>query len=739
MTRKPGFPVGMALALLMLFLTACSGGRDPVSGNLSGKDEGLGLKTQSVENPDSRVLWGYWNVILDPTANTAELIPARGLMMHVNAIEWMQPPAGKTSNLQVQIIDISKWLSAGRIDVNVTLNHPFPGLDQFTGFDVMGVFITDGHRTLLSQTGGITLNDGGVLDATMLNPDGYTRWWNQDEFMGIKPRIFSYQPGALGIKSDNLDAKLNPYKYFTDGITALDDECLWLQNNPDKRGLFSAGGKITRRYELVWPKVGGNPQLAFDYAVVANWEEPTITPPDTVPDDFPLKANAYEPVALSVEDNSTLYFNEAGGIAGGDIMLNLEAFSWQAPVAGQIPNTIDRVVIELLDSPCFPGGESHILSPITWSSPFGHINSSVVEAEITGLTPADDGIAPALILFETNGDYGNDFGTAHPSGALTSYFLVNLIVSPYLPGEYPPECDEPVAEFTSRNVMEIEQFTATVGDPDGDPYSIDWSVVPYGDSPSWQNIDDDTIVVNWWNATSGGTIAGDYDVCVRVYNDDGDVYCCTTVTVDPAPTLTTVSGQSFVLISAQPDQGAQPCDITVADSGSGSRGEIMFQDTSLSEVRMYKFNDTYSGAPTGIVTLNQGSTLIPPIEMQDYHKFDSNFAGNFMHLTSGNATWPSHVDPIGYNINDPYHAFIFPTWNTTGIMAYLSLFGDAGSSGSPDPDSIAWKHVVDWTFGVTTSSDSAFYGLMTISEEWLPNHPAQTHPGHIYVVYSVAP
>ena len=91
---------------------------------------------------------------------------------------------------------MSEWLDKGKLTVDVGLTHPFPGLDQFTGHDVRGVFIAPGD-TVSNYDTAITYTSSTDNQPKLLNPDGYTRWWNPVEF-GVFPPIFSYTPGALG-------------------------------------------------------------------------------------------------------------------------------------------------------------------------------------------------------------------------------------------------------------------------------------------------------------------------------------------------------------------------------------------------------------------------------------------------------------------------------------------------------------------------------------------------------------
>jgi len=739
MARKPGFHIGLVLILLFL-MTACSGGGDPVTGSFSVGD--TGLSSQRTSNVSSnRMLWGYYNCVIDIPSSTVEIIPARGAMMHVNAVEWMQPPAGSVANLQVLIVDESQWFSEGRLDLDVILNHPFTGLDQFTGFDVMGVFMTDGHQPLLSQSG-VWYSDGGTQDATMLNPDGYTRWWNQDEFDDPSIRIFSYLPGKVAVNGAGLDAQINPYKYFTEGIGATDDEGPWLENNPDLRGYFPAGTAITRRYDLKWPVVAGVPQLAFDYAIVASWEPPATTPPVNIPGDFPITANALEPVAISVTNNSDIFYDTVNDIVGGSVALDIEVYGWQVP----IDQTIERLIVEFPISSIFPAGATYIDTPGTWTVSDGGINSSVWEVDITTLDPMDLGTTPLMIILETSYNYDNGYGTKYPFGEpLSSYFVYEIEVYG-APGV--PVCNEVTSEFLDRTYIEVENYMVDVSVPGGNEYFVDWSVVPYGDPEVWTTLPDqpaEEIILNWYAVTNDGVDLGSYEVCASVYNTEGFSECCLSVIVDDLMNIGPVTGQNGIILSQQPNQGAQPCDLTVWDTGSGSFGQLMYQDDGMvpPAVRMYRFNDNYSSI-VGTPTLD--ATGPPPLDeastWNDYHKFDVAPTGGIIQLASGNPTFPSIIDPGTYNINDPFHSWILAYWNMTGVNIMLGLFGDVGYSPTPpsppDPDNVPWKHIPDWTSGAAFYN-TRMYGLMTVSEEWIPEHPGYTHPGTIWALVAEAP
>ena len=96
----------------------------------------------------------------------------------------------KPGNLTIGDIDASNFLTQGRLDCTVTLKHPFPGLDQYDGFDAGVSFITANQcfRSIISHTAVVP-----PLARTrrfFSNADGYTRWFNEPEFDGGGAPIF---------------------------------------------------------------------------------------------------------------------------------------------------------------------------------------------------------------------------------------------------------------------------------------------------------------------------------------------------------------------------------------------------------------------------------------------------------------------------------------------------------------------------------------------------------------------
>jgi len=306
----------MRLISALVILTAiigmgCSGGMSntPVfPGDLTSGN--------SVPGNSSHGLWGLWQVTADPDAGTLEISRMRTSEVHVNVIPFLETSAG--SKLSISNLSFDDLLC----DVDVTLTHPFPGMSQYTGFDVAGIFISAAENQITLMEPELSL--AGEGDTRLLNADGYTRWWNPAEFSIPGPGIMRYRDGKLGNphESANYNCTLNPYKVFGDD---LDVESDVLDLGPTHRNEFTPGASNTRHYTIDFS--GG---VVFNYAVDANWEEPEGSEPYDI-DDFPSSANRAEPWAISVTVDENSLYNNGAGDAGGDFEIVVEFWDHYNP------------------------------------------------------------------------------------------------------------------------------------------------------------------------------------------------------------------------------------------------------------------------------------------------------------------------------------------------------------------------------------------------------------------------
>jgi len=445
------------VAVIVIFTIGCSGSDvmspDPVGPLSHGK---------TVMSGDiNRDLWGLWTIRIDPVDATAEVVPMRGPMFTANVNSLLEKAPG---NLLIGEMDVTDFFTEGRLDCTVTLRHPFPGLDMYNGFDVWGVFITDGSMNLLYED--LVYSDGlNPGEGLLLNPDGYTRWFNYPEFNGSSVPLFEFTPGKLGDLS-NPTATLNAYKAYADGLDAEDDFYDWITNgtNSDDRSIFRAGSSNSRRYELKFPVHAGEPVVSFQYAVVATWEpgDPEITDPPNEydPEDFPSSANCEEAFLMHVRDNEgTTLYNDGAGNFGGSFCASLEIFDWQGGMNPDgVPGEIGRLILE---GDFLPSGsyvyEGTALEDISQE---GYGQSSVFAVEIPGCVPSEAGEAGYWIIAEaagTNGDtYYQGFPTEYPDGPRAAFIRSTVTV-----------------------VSEATGFTVTAIDPDT--------------APLWSYVDDATV------------------------------------------------------------------------------------------------------------------------------------------------------------------------------------------------------------------------------------------------------
>ena len=262
----------------------------------------------------SHSLLGLYQFTIDKAAGTVDAVPIRSADIHLNALVFLEPPP--LLNLSIDNLQFDGNI----IDVDVGLRHPFLGFTEFTGFDVCGILISDGS---IAGYGDAALRVPGENDLRLLNPDGFTRWWNPAEFPVNTGGMLGYKDGLLGTPDSqaNFSATLNGYKYFCDDLDDPEDPVTGI--NFANRGMFGAGNKNTRHYKI---EMGGK-GLVFNYAVDASWMPPTGTPPWQAPDDFPPGANRPEAwfVSAGIEENSL--WNDGTG-SGGHLILKVDVYDW---------------------------------------------------------------------------------------------------------------------------------------------------------------------------------------------------------------------------------------------------------------------------------------------------------------------------------------------------------------------------------------------------------------------------
>ena len=165
----------------------------------------------------------------------------------------------------------------------------------------------------------------------LLNPDGFTRWWNPDEFPS-DGSMFNYKDGLLGTPDSigNYDAQVNGYKFYCSAFGPGNPDASISTLGPSSRHEFNAGDKVIRTYDIQFGETG----WIFNYAVDANWVFPQGSPPWTL-DDFPENANRPEAWNITITEIENTLWNY-GGSSGGNLILALRVFDHFNPELNEI-------------------------------------------------------------------------------------------------------------------------------------------------------------------------------------------------------------------------------------------------------------------------------------------------------------------------------------------------------------------------------------------------------------------
>jgi len=289
----PRFWIAMFAVVVLI---GCSQGHSPVAPSMTSsilRDDGSG----------SRAMWGMFDVYVDTRTGEVGVVPVRGADFECNVVNFLQPPKAPINLLKVVLNLGGTDFSTGKVSVDVSIRHPFPGT-KYCGFDVMGIVMDDYQPSQLKSDPSILCS---MAPSTLLkNADGWTRWWNQPEFSSYNT-LFGYIDGAKAAGKWTSSHTLNAFKYFSDDLVkdaAFDP-------NPSARGFFSSEnpGINARRYELQFPMDAGKPVIHFKYAVSASYVVPfdTAKPPYTA-DEWPITANMPEAYKIDIIDNGSTAF-----------------------------------------------------------------------------------------------------------------------------------------------------------------------------------------------------------------------------------------------------------------------------------------------------------------------------------------------------------------------------------------------------------------------------------------------
>jgi len=297
----------LLLPMIALFISAgCAGGSNPVA-----PDDSTGINSVcpgTYISSTNRQIWGMWTVLVSDDQRSAIVIPLRSATMHLNAVKFLESDPCTTCLSVSNLVPYPD----GRLSIDLTLIHPFPGRPKLSGFDVRGVFISDADYTF--PVSGRKIAWESNLPRLLL-PNGYTTLFNPVEYDPSMPGpdCLQYIPGT--ISRGSCDATLNGYIAY---------------RREAPRRMFEPGGCETRTVWLEVPAGG----FEFGYVVDCCWQKfdgPCIDPLV----DFPPDANCLEAYNVDVRLGSNLQ-----SIAGSTQPIEVQVFDHQGL------DTVSAVIVE---------------------------------------------------------------------------------------------------------------------------------------------------------------------------------------------------------------------------------------------------------------------------------------------------------------------------------------------------------------------------------------------------------
>jgi hypothetical protein len=494
------------LLVIAVALISCTGRTSPVEPT-SQNDLTSVAKHATVQSQTH--LWGYYDVYIDIATGEVTGTLDRNAMFTANVVNFLN---GKPNSLGFHINDTPVTADYVDVDIDVSITHPFPGLPQYNGYDVRGIFMGDGSAVLAYNPDLIYPVTG--VDQSMLpdpddgfgGPDGYTRWFNKTEFSGGGMPLMQYTQGKMASAGFNGTATLCPYKYYADGLGKNDEVFDWLGNNASSHSVFSTGVTNTRNYYLRFPNGKG---IKYGYAVIANWS-------GADPQNHP--SNAPEAVAVKVQDNSTVYYNDPSN-KGGDLNLNISVWDWDSVVSAGVMDDY-KILVEsnVLSTPhAFTSSE---MTPTAGGSYFSTFHAVIPADNIAG----DSENFYWVIAECSDKDYTNPLGVTNLADAdkLAAFFRYDLHVGTQ--GNTPPVINsitDDIAPDGLNTTVSASDTAVTYSvdytDPDlGQDHTITWYIED--GTASAPSDPPDTMPFNW-----GSKAPGAYKIWVKVDDGSGPV------------------------------------------------------------------------------------------------------------------------------------------------------------------------------------------------------------------------
>ena len=636
------------LPLFLIIMVGCNeGSPNPVTPSPGMEQPSISMQSKPSTNTS---LMGYYDIYYDIGTRTFEAVENRNVSFTLNIVPFLNkmyiPQNGITFGQIVIHDDDPSFLG---IDVEFVVHHPFPGYDQYDAYDLRGVVIGNGAKTLTYD--GMRVSEHGV-DLWMKNPDGYTRWMNPTEF--TTDLIFGYCPG--GFQNLAGDANLNPYKYYAKHLA--EDQNIWYFLTGDNHwdGIFESG--CGRMMELEFPMPPDGLGLMFGYAVVVCWEEQG-------PDGPYYPVHVAEAVAASITQTDDVWYNHIDG-SGGDLILDIDLFAWEYQ-----PSTI-KIESTVLDG-IYEYDAAVLGEPVS-----DYVSTYHVE-ETAKLLSSNEGHEVWIIAEYDAFDFSNGLpDIPHADGPLTAFFREDVFVDT-APGNHKPTCDltsDPEVDYGGEIPVTIT-FYANGFDDDGDDITYEWSE----NGTDWTPGTDEYVVEY--------TVAGFYSIYVVVTDIYGAYSECSIIDFEVAEGPTAVASACTCLWISPGE--------SVTFSGAQSYTANSFiADYDWDFDGDGNFGDTHAGAPENpTVSFNTSGDYYVNLRVTDDLGYtDKLDADELLHVQVGSWTPPTA------------NAHIVPTIGFVG-SAFEGDFEGSGSTGTINlyewdfEGDCVWDYIHD-TIGDTT-------------------------------------
>ncbi len=452
----------LILLLAIVLMIGCSGSHSPISvlpfDPQSSAQGNLSPSTHS----SNHYLWGYYLFHWNPECGEIEVIPAREIAVHFNALKWLeQVPCTNC----VEIVSISPDPS-GTKNVQIRIRHPF-STANLTGFDVRGILMFNGSHTF--PVSGLTTPDKSAGDGELVNADGYTTLYNITTEGSGPGGIQGYMQGRFATDTPP-SATLNGYKRHGTYTPA------------NTRNAFYAGDKSAEWYEIMLPSTA----LVLGYAVDASWVAPTVNPVTDPMTDFPPSANCPEPWKI---DTDLTPIGIGLNDEGGEVKLTVDVFDYQGK------DSHDPPMVECPE--LFDGTKT-----ATWTSDGSGFSKWEIVVGNEKLAPAGDYKCPVKVVDGANADSPWYLD-------LTAYQIATLTVAPW--ANVPPVAMANAYPNLQMMGQPVQFEDDGSYDPDGG------SIVKY--EWDWDNNgvydDEGASVSHTWESP------GEYYVQLRVTDDEG--------------------------------------------------------------------------------------------------------------------------------------------------------------------------------------------------------------------------